>query len=299
MKELYSIQQTSQLTGLTPLVIRAWENRYGVVEPERGEGNQRAYTPDQVQYLRLLSEAVNLGEKIGKIVNLSLNELEMIIAEKSEISQMDKRVQGFLELLRDGVRKLSGKLLEDIYMNAASEFGFIEMIDILAVPFLQELGEGWRSGEWKVQHEHAASAALKNVLANEFSKVKESGTGPKLLSISAPDQLHELGALAVAFTAAMSGFSTYYFGASMPAVDLVESVQELNIDVLMVSVVFPKKSAKLKEEMLYLQENIPESCRLFLGGPSASLFIKSNEDKLPGNLLDLKKFLRELRRSMI
>ena len=54
-------------TGLTPHVLRAWERRYGAVEPERTEGGQRLYSDTEVEKLRLLRRVTQAGRAIGVI----------------------------------------------------------------------------------------------------------------------------------------------------------------------------------------------------------------------------------------
>ncbi|MGB5288347.1 MAG: MerR family transcriptional regulator [Ignavibacteriaceae bacterium] len=40
----YPIKVVSQMTGLSVHVIRAWEKRYNVVEPDRSDTNRRLYS---------------------------------------------------------------------------------------------------------------------------------------------------------------------------------------------------------------------------------------------------------------
>ena len=49
--ETYSVGAVSKVTGLSPDVLRAWERRYGVVEPLRTEGGTRRYRPADLERL--------------------------------------------------------------------------------------------------------------------------------------------------------------------------------------------------------------------------------------------------------
>ena len=44
----YSINQFSEITGITKFVLRTWENRYGFLKPERSETNIRIYTDEML-----------------------------------------------------------------------------------------------------------------------------------------------------------------------------------------------------------------------------------------------------------
>jgi CheY-like chemotaxis protein len=45
----------------TPATLRSWEERYGVVQAERGRGRRRVYTREQVDQLRFVKDHVNRG----------------------------------------------------------------------------------------------------------------------------------------------------------------------------------------------------------------------------------------------
>ena len=49
---LYSIGAVAEMLGTSPATLRSWEERYGVVQPERTEGGRRLYSRDDVEHLR-------------------------------------------------------------------------------------------------------------------------------------------------------------------------------------------------------------------------------------------------------
>lgn len=60
-RPVYSIGAVSKMLGIRPATLRTWQERYGVVVPERSEGGHRLYTRDQVQQLRFLIDQVAAG----------------------------------------------------------------------------------------------------------------------------------------------------------------------------------------------------------------------------------------------
>jgi len=71
----YQIGTVANLTGLDPHTIRAWERRYGAVEPRRSEGGTRHYDDDDVARLQLLKALTDCGEPIRLAAALSDDEL--------------------------------------------------------------------------------------------------------------------------------------------------------------------------------------------------------------------------------
>lgn len=60
-RPVYSIGAVSKMLGVNPGTLRTWQDRYGVVVPERSEGGHRLYTRDQVQQLRFLIDQIAAG----------------------------------------------------------------------------------------------------------------------------------------------------------------------------------------------------------------------------------------------
>ena len=63
----YKIGTLSRLTGFSPLLLRAWERRFALLAPERGEGGQRLYTDDDLAVLRHVRALMDDGRSIGEI----------------------------------------------------------------------------------------------------------------------------------------------------------------------------------------------------------------------------------------
>lgn len=72
----YRIGAVAKLTGISTDTIRAWERRYNVVEPNRGENNNRYYTDCHIKKLINVKRLVDAGQAIGTICRLSEQELK-------------------------------------------------------------------------------------------------------------------------------------------------------------------------------------------------------------------------------
>ena len=58
---IYSIGAVSRMLGVPAATLRAWEDRYGVVVPERSAGGQRLYTRSQIEQLTFIQGSMNSG----------------------------------------------------------------------------------------------------------------------------------------------------------------------------------------------------------------------------------------------
>ena len=60
-KAIYSIGAVARILGVPTATLRAWEDRYGVVVPERGDGTQRLYSREELERLRFIKHQIDLG----------------------------------------------------------------------------------------------------------------------------------------------------------------------------------------------------------------------------------------------
>ncbi len=60
-RPIYSIGAVAHMLDVPAATLRAWEERYGVVVPDRGEGTHRLYTREQVEQLRYVKGQIDAG----------------------------------------------------------------------------------------------------------------------------------------------------------------------------------------------------------------------------------------------
>jgi DNA-binding transcriptional MerR regulator len=60
-RSIYSIGALARMLGLSPATLRSWEERYGVVVPERSSGSQRLYSRDNLDQLRFVRSQMQRG----------------------------------------------------------------------------------------------------------------------------------------------------------------------------------------------------------------------------------------------
>lgn len=58
---IYSISAVERMVGVPAATLRNWEERYGLIRPERSGGGHRLFTRDQVEQLRFLAAQLEEG----------------------------------------------------------------------------------------------------------------------------------------------------------------------------------------------------------------------------------------------
>jgi len=80
----YRIGDVARYVGVSTHALRAWERRYGTVEPQRTPGGSRLYDAAQIERLKTLKDLTDRGYSIGEIARLSLLELKGLLAAALE-----------------------------------------------------------------------------------------------------------------------------------------------------------------------------------------------------------------------
>lgn len=105
----FSIKEVSLSTGLNPITLRAWEARYGILDPERTEGGHRMYSEEDIKRIKVISLLRSNGHSLKEIPKL-LKQFELT---QNDIYQytIPNLIQGLKSLDALKVQKLLAKLL--------------------------------------------------------------------------------------------------------------------------------------------------------------------------------------------
>lgn len=276
----YPIKVVSQMTGLSVHVIRAWEKRYKVVEPDRTDTNRRLYSEEEIEKLKLLNDAVHGGHNIGGIANLSVKELKDILRKNSQESNSgnknldatspEKNVNEILANCIDTIKSYDAKGLESILLNASAKFTQPVLIEELIVPLIYNVGELWHDGEIRVANEHLASSVIRSFLFNLLESYSINNADPVMVSATPRGQEHELGALIAGVIAASSGWKVIYLGSNLPSEEISAVVSHLNARVVALSIIYPNDDPQLKRELKKLHQLLPSGVTVIVGGRAAT-----------------------------
>jgi DNA-binding transcriptional MerR regulator len=58
---VYSIGAVARMLGIPTSTLRGWEERYGIVTPDRSHGSQRLYSRNEIEQLRFIKSQIDSG----------------------------------------------------------------------------------------------------------------------------------------------------------------------------------------------------------------------------------------------
>ncbi len=305
-KAMHSIKAVSKRSGLSPHLIRMWERRYGVVEPDRTDSNRRVYSDDDIYRLTLLKRVVDEGgESIGNIANLPNDELERIIQAASEgsspvpvpASENGAEPEEYIERALEAIGNLDEHSLERVLSRASVSFGRTGALEKVIIPMLDVVGEKWQEGTIRIANEHLASAVTRTMIGGMTNGLGLPENAPHLVVTTPAGIIHEYGALAVAVMASTEGWKITYLGPNLPAEEIAGVVQAKNSRAVALSIVYPPDDPLIAAELRKIRELVPDDIVLIVGGRSAKSYgatLSEIEARYADDLATLRRVLRNI-----
>jgi MerR family transcriptional regulator, light-induced transcriptional regulator len=276
---VHPIGVVAERTGLSVDVIRVWERRYRVVEPERAPNGQRLYSDADVERLRLLHRATGAGRGIGQIARLSTAEVAALV-EGDDVARRDARAPAaapahagaarvVAEAL-DRARALDKPGLEAVLTRAASQHGVPVFLEEVVSPLFRRIGDEWHAGRLTPSQEHLATSVVRPMLSRLGDALAAGPRAPHLVVATPPGERHEVGALLATVGAALDGWRVTYLGPDLPVSEIASAARLTGARAVGVSVVYPPDPDALLEELRRLRDLLPPDISLLVGGAAVS-----------------------------
>jgi methanogenic corrinoid protein MtbC1 len=248
-----NIAALARRTGVPADTIRKWEQRYGVLQPERTTGGQRRYSEEDVARIEWLKARLTDGYRIGEAAALLGN-----VARAAPSSADELRAALVASIDRADLPTLIGLVEQTLALNRLDE----ALADVLA-PVLTTVGELWETGELTVAQEHLASTVVRAHLERLLADRRADVRGRAVLAC-APGERHELGLLMLAVLLRADGWQVAYLGADTPAADAVALAERTGARLLCISATMPDSAERIARELP--ARRLPQGLAVVLGG---------------------------------
>lgn len=298
----HPIGVVARRTGLKPDLIRAWERRYGAVEPGRSTTRRRLYSDAEIERLQLLRRVVQTGHSIGQVAGLS-NEQLLALAAQDEPTPppaldppagSDDLAESFLALCLGAAQRLDVRDLETQLDRASVALSRTNLIERLMIPLMQRVGDLWKEGTLRPAHEHMVSAVVRSFLGGLRGSHGGNGSGPQLVVTTPARQHHELGALIAAAVAASEGWQVTYLGPDLPPEEIAAAAFQKGARAVALSLTYPPDDPLLIDELRRLRRLLSPWTELVVGGRAAAAYGRVLDEVGARRLDDLQGLRHEL-----
>ena len=265
---MYPMRTIANLTGINPVTLRAWERRYGLIQPQRTAKGHRLYTEQDVARIHRVLELLQQGfaiSQVGKIIDSSSEN----IAAPSIREEKDNWAIYRSDMLA-AIEAYDESLLDTLYNDALSLYPDDLVNSRLSTPLLRELGLHWKDSSDGIAREHFFTLYLRNKLGKRIHNINHQSAGPLLLISCLPGELHEVGMLFFAVNAVSHGYRVLLLGANIPLEQLPAVLSKRPCDAIVLSTTARPADRIINEQLLTLVAQI--SIPVFVGGTAAERY---------------------------
>ncbi len=273
---VYSISDLEKLSGIKAHTIRAWEQRYGIIEPQRTETNIRYYQDEDLRRLLNIALLNRNGHKISKIADMDQREIAEKVAELSEIN-FEYGTQ--LDALTISMIEMDEFKFDRIVRTNIEQMGFEKTILSVIYPFLDKLGALWLTGSINPVQESFISNLIRQKIINAIDQ-EEINAGPhteKYILYLPAGERQELSLLFMQYLLRSRGKQVIYLGQDISLADLVDANKMHQPDFLFTIVTESFSRKPLEPYLSALQEKFPQAQILVSGYQVVAQQIKSNQ----------------------
>jgi DNA-binding transcriptional MerR regulator len=269
----HRIGEFARRVGVSPELLRAWEQRYGLLHPVRTPGGFRLYSEADAQRVARMRRALDEG--------LSAAEAARVALENPP--EPDRVIEHATARLMSAIDSYDEAAVQAILDDGVAAFGLETFIRDLILPALMAVGRGWEQGMLQISQEHFASNLIRGRLLS-LARLWGRGSGPLALLACAPGELHDISLLAFGLILRSHGWRVLFLGADTPLPTLHQTATTTGPAVIVLATF---TSAPVEAEGLALRR-LGRIAPLFLAGPGASAELSRHlrVRRLAGDLIE-------------
>jgi MerR family transcriptional regulator, light-induced transcriptional regulator len=262
------IGELSRRLGVSDHVLRAWESRYGLLQPVRSAGGFRLYSEADESRVRRMQANLAHGLSAAEAAQAVLGEDYGASADLGRPAGPDRAAPAAGELsaaLRQALDDFDEPAAQAVLDRLVSDLSVTAVLRDVVLPYLTELGERWESGTASVAQEHFASNLIRGRLAG-LARGWGNGHGPRAVLACPPGELHDLALMVFGIVLNRSGWRIDYLGMSTPVEELTRAVEARRPDLVVLAATLPENLEPLAAQLTALARRAP----LVLAGAGAT-----------------------------
>ncbi|MBV8217225.1 MAG: MerR family transcriptional regulator [Solirubrobacterales bacterium] len=249
------IGEFARRVGVTPELLRAWEQRYGLVRPVRTSGGFRLYDEEDAERVARMRQGLDQGLSAAEAARVALE----------DAFSPDRPIEAAGIRLMSAIESYDEAAVQTALDDGLTAFGLETFVRDLILPTLTAVGRGWEQGSVEISQEHFASNLIQGRLLS-LARLWGRGAGPLALLACAPGEQHDISLIAFGLILRSHGWRILFLGADTPLATLQETARTTGPAVI-VLVTFD--TALVSSEGASLRR-LARIAPLFLSGPGAS-----------------------------
>jgi len=202
---MVTIKKAAELTGVPEHTLRAWERRYGLLEPSRSASGYRVYDDAALARIAAMHDLVESGWPPREAA------VEVARRPVTQDGHLDPHAE-LVAAAADLDASALARVLDDRFAHGAFE----SVVDHWLLPALHRIGFEWAEGRMSVAAEHLVANVVMRRLSAAYEAVEVTRSGRPVLIGAPPGVDHQIGLMAFAVAVRRAGMPTIYLGAQVP-----------------------------------------------------------------------------------
>jgi DNA-binding transcriptional MerR regulator len=256
------IGELSRRSGVSPELLRAWEERYAVLAPTRTTGGFRLYGEEDEERVARMLQFLGAGIAAAEAARLTLAGPREAGTRVAREPSHARASVGNLQRALDDFDEIAAHAELD---RAFSAYGLEAALAEIVLPYLRDLGDRWECGTASIAQEHFASALLRGRLLG-LSRGWGGGVGPLAVLACVPGDQHDLGLLCFGLALRRHAWRISYLGPDTPTETVGDAARHLKPDLVVLA-------ASSRTHVLACRHGIADiarESRVALGGAGGS-----------------------------
>ncbi len=269
---LLRIGELARRAGIPPATLRAWERRYGIVEPQRTDSGYRLYSDDDERRLKRMIDLITQGAAPA--------EAAAKVSAEAEAADPGPRAGGNGAAAGRAAGLAAKELRDEIYAalinfdeaaahravdRAIAAYRVEALLVEVILPVLRRIGDKWLLDEATIGQEHFASNVIRGRLM-ALTRGWGAGFGPLALLACPPEEEHDLGLVSFGLLLGERGWRVALLGSDTPFDALAETAERIRPSAVVLAVTTPATAEALESDLM---ASLPAP--LAIGGASAGV----------------------------
>ena len=256
------IGELSRRLGVSDHVLRAWESRYGLLQPVRTAGGFRLYSEADERRVRRMQAHLARGLSAAQAARAALGEDNEDSRDPDRAPAAASELYGALRRALDAFDETAAQAVLD---RLVADFSLATTLREIILPYLAELGVRWEQGTASIAQEHFASNIIHGRLAG-LARGWGNGHGPLAVLACPPDELHDLPLMIFGIVLNRTGWRIHFLGTSTPLDEMSRTVEASHPNLVVLAATRPGTLDPFTAQLTALARRAP----LMLAGAGAS-----------------------------
>jgi len=281
----HPIQVVARRTGLSADVIRVWERRYGVVDPERASNSRRLYSDEDVEKLIMLRRATSAGRRIGDVANLPIEQLQELVdndetaAARLPIAKIEQRpstgsVMEYFDDCLDAVQRFNSQDIYQSLSDASKSLGIIFLLEDLLRPLVSHIQDECRRGALRDSHYAIAIYSIRGFLSTLLMSEPIVESKYKLICASPAGPVSDIAALRLAAASKSNGWHAIFLGMYGSVDEIIYAQQKSNAQVIAIGITRPADDPLLPNQLRRLRRQLNKNIEIAVTGSGAAAYFE-------------------------